>query len=56
MAVNTAATAICASQRCKNRMSSYTDYLTTCEVENFLNDDANEVCIHTYIHTHICIS
>ena len=47
-AVNEAATAICASQRCKNRMKSYTDYLLTCRVGNFYNDDDDEVCHCTH--------
>ena len=45
-AVNDAATAICASQMCRNRMKSYTDYLLTCRVGNFYNDDDDndDVC------------
>ena len=41
-AVNTAASAVCTSQRCKNRMSSYMDYLITCRVENILSDDDDD--------------
>ena len=41
-AVNEAATAICASQTCKNRMKSYTDFLKTCRVENILIDDEDD--------------
>ena len=43
-AVNNAATAICSSQRCKNRMSSYTSFLTACQVDYFL--DGNHVCTY----------
>ena len=35
-AVNKAANAICSSQRCKNRMDSYTNFLTACQVDYFL--------------------
>ena len=41
-AVNDAATAICASQTCKNRMEGYTDYLTNCRVENILDGDDDD--------------
>ena len=41
-AVNSATTAICGSQTCKNRMSSYIDLLQTCRVENIVNDDDDD--------------
>ena len=57
--VNDAATAICASQKCKNRMSSYTDYLLTCRVGNFYNNDDDDddnanVCYSTDNIAHHC--
>ena len=66
-AVNSAATAICASQRCKNRMSSYIDVLKYCRVDNILDDDDdddddvssthnNELTGHTYMYCYmLCI-
>lgn len=42
IAVNSAATAICASQTCKNRMSDYIDFLITCRLENIINDDDDD--------------
>ena len=42
--VNEAATAICTNQTCMNRMKSYTDYLLTCRVGSFYNDDDDDVC------------
>jgi len=45
--VNSAATAICRSQRCKNRMSSYTNFLTACQVDYFVN--GNHVCMYVYV-------
>ena len=59
--VNDAATAICTSQRCKNRMRGYMDYLRTCRVENILTDDDDDVddddddddvcCTHRHTYT-----
>ena len=40
--VNDAATAICASQRCKNRMSNYNNFLITCQAGSIMEDD--DVC------------
>ena len=56
--VNNAAFAICGSQRCKNRLSSYTDYLTTCRIESVLDDDDDddEVRCNHYVISLICIS
>ena len=47
-AVNEAATAICANQKCKNWMRSYTDILITCRVGS-INDDDGVCC--RYIRT-----
>ena len=41
-AVNNAAAVICTSQQCKNRMSSYIDYLITCRVGSIEDDDDDD--------------
>ena len=41
--VNDAAITICTNQRCRNRMSSYTDFLIACRVGN--NEDGANVCV-----------
>ena len=48
--VNDGATAICASQTCKNRMRGYMDYLINCRVENILMDDNDDDVCCTCVH------
>lgn len=44
--VNSTATAICESQRCKNRMSAYINFLITCQRRS-LEDDKDVHMLHT---------
>ena len=50
-AINDAATAICASQACKNRMDSFINYLLTCRVGSVDDDDDDDdvCCIHNLL-------